>query len=472
MKTVFQPYKKNIRCYLLVILIAMELLMSFSFLGYVHIEPISLTTAYIPVLLAGALIGCPEAVILGAVFGLSSMWKAGANYVMPFDQLFSPFMSGHPLESILLSIGSRMLFGLLTGLLYLVAKRVRFTGLWIFLISFFGKFIHSFLVYSIMGWLFPEAGYHAGTALQGFGSMNNIVTNLITAGIITLFWRIEKSRFWQEFRLRMEKAQHLQLEEHYHYHRLSLVVVILLSVCFAMAVAIYFVNRMYYVLNQSGIALTDANYSDLIHLQIQFLIGILSMMALVIIFLIFYRKYATYMNYEATIDALTGMMTRKAFFQACRKALSQLHFEKGNAGYFIMVDLDYFKEINDHYGHPEGDKVLKNTAHELREVFGQDGLTGRVGGDEFGVLLYMPISEEKLEVNLQLFLDRIHQIRVGDRRLSCSIGAVSIASSQTVEDFYQEADRLLYRAKEQGRDQYVVGNLDESVSKEWVEEQV
>ena len=461
MEILSQLYKKNIRCYLLVFLIALELLMSFSFLGYIHIEPISITIAYIPVLLAGALVGLPEAVILGGVFGVSSMWKAGANYVMPLDQLFSPFMSGYPLESLLLSVGSRMLFGLLIGLLYLAAKRVRFTSFWIFLISFFGKFIHSFLVYSAMGLLFPETGYHAGSSLQEFDSVSNIVTNLITGGIIVLLWRIENSRLWQEFRLRVEKVQRFQMGE--HYHRFSLVIVILLTICFTMAVAVYFVNRMDYVLNQSGIILTDVNYSDLIHLQMQFLIGILSMMVLVIIFLIFNRKYATYMNYKAKTDALTGIMTRQAFFQACRKAMRETHSDIGISGYFIMVDIDYFKEINDRYGHPEGDRVLKITAQKLHEIFGRDGLTGRVGGDEFAVFLYMPISRESLETNLKLFLERIHNIGAGNHRLSCSIGAISLTASKTVEDYYVEADRMLYAAKKRGRDQYVIDNPDDTV---------
>ena len=85
---------RNIRWYLLGTLVALELLMSFSFLGYLHISPISITFAYIPVLLAGILMGPFESMAVGAVFGAASMWKATASYVMPVDQLFSPFTSG------------------------------------------------------------------------------------------------------------------------------------------------------------------------------------------------------------------------------------------------------------------------------------------------------------------------------------------------------------------------------------------
>ena len=83
----------SVRWYLLGTLIAVEMLMSFSFLGYLHIEPISITTAYIPVLLGGALMGPLESTALGTLFGLSSMWKASASYVMASDQLFSPLFS-------------------------------------------------------------------------------------------------------------------------------------------------------------------------------------------------------------------------------------------------------------------------------------------------------------------------------------------------------------------------------------------
>ena len=80
-----EPCQKNIRLTILGTLAAVELLMSFSFLGYLHIEPLSITFAYIPVLLAGTMAGVPEAAAIGALFGLASMWKASASYVASFD---------------------------------------------------------------------------------------------------------------------------------------------------------------------------------------------------------------------------------------------------------------------------------------------------------------------------------------------------------------------------------------------------
>ena len=74
--------------------------MSFTFLGFIHIDPISLTTAYIPIVVAGCLLGPLESTLIGLVFGLASMYKASALYVVSDDKIFSPLYSGNPIGSI------------------------------------------------------------------------------------------------------------------------------------------------------------------------------------------------------------------------------------------------------------------------------------------------------------------------------------------------------------------------------------
>ena len=457
MAAVRQSRDPSIRMFLLGALIALELLMSFSFLGYLHVEPISITFAYVPVLLAGALLGPAEAAVLGGVFGLASMWKASASYVMASDQLFSPFMSGRPLGSLLLSVGARMLFGLLTGLLYLAARKLRRPGIGVAVVSLLGRTIHSFLVYSAMWAFFPEAGYRPSDALWSSGDIGARLSDLIIAVIIVLVWRFFRAGVWQQFQFRVEMARNLQLRE--RYHRLSLVAIVLVTLCSAFAVAFYFVHRMEAVLGQKGIALPDDGYADLVHLQIQFLIGIIALMALVILFLIFNRWYATYVEHEAKNDALTGAMNRRTFLQMCGRALQKLDSSGTFFGYFIMVDLDRFKEVNDLHGHPEGDRVLREAGRALRETFGRDGLVGRMGGDEFAVLVYIPMPREELEAALRQFQAQIRQIRWGGSQLTCSIGVLPITQVRAAEELYREADRLLYLAKERGRDQYVIGDL-------------
>ena len=303
------------RRFALLALIAAELLMSFSFFGYFHVEPISVTTAYLPVLLAGALTGPPEAAAVGAVFGLASMWKASASYVMAADQLFSPFLSGDPLGSLVLSVGSRTLFGLAAGLLYLAARHLRRPWIGVAAVSFFGRTIHSLMVYSTMGLFFPEAGYGPANALGGLLSPMDLLFNLTTAGVVLAFWRAAGSRLWQRFQSRVElsRTQRWSGEE---YHRLSLAVAIVVTLVSALAVTFYFMHRIDYVLEVNGHRAYRHGYADVLHLQMQFLFGILSLMVLVVLFLILNRRYtSSYMALEGKLDSLTGVMTRKAFFR-------------------------------------------------------------------------------------------------------------------------------------------------------------
>ena len=93
--------------------------MSFTFLGYVHIPPISITTAYIPIIITACLFGPAEASLAGLLFGLGSLYKASATYVMPADAVFSPFRSDFPIGSIPLSVGTRVLFGFCSAVCFI-----------------------------------------------------------------------------------------------------------------------------------------------------------------------------------------------------------------------------------------------------------------------------------------------------------------------------------------------------------------
>ena len=444
--------------YLLEGLVALELLMSFSFLGYFHVEPISITIAYIPVLIAGALLGPKSAALVGLFFGLASMWKASASYVMPADQLFSPFLSEAPFGSLMLSVGSRVVFGLAVGLLYAAVKRLRRPAWGITLVSFLAPLLHSVCVYSAMALWFPETGYSPLDSFKGFFAPTNLLSNAVIAAAVVLLWRLSRSRAWQQFQQRLSFTQSIQSGT--RYHRLSLAVMAALTLAAALAVTVYFVHRIDYVLESRGIDLTDTGYMDILHLQIQFLFGIISLMMLVILFLILNRQYNSYQAYEGKIDSLTGTMTRRAFFSSCSRALRTMERQEAAIGYFIMVDLDDFKSINDLYGHPEGDRALKEVSHCLKEHFGHGGIIGRLGGDEFAVLLFQEVSRVELEVDLRHFLDRVHKVVWNGRHLTCSIGVLPIRAGYAPEELYRDADRLLYTAKERGRDQYVIGEAE------------
>lgn len=96
--------------YVFGLLLAIELIMAFTFLGFLHIDPISITTAYIPIVVTACVLGPVESTLIGLVFGLASMYKASALYVVSVDRIFSPLHSSNPIGSVMLSVGSRVLF--------------------------------------------------------------------------------------------------------------------------------------------------------------------------------------------------------------------------------------------------------------------------------------------------------------------------------------------------------------------------
>ena len=95
----------------------------------------------------------------GLIFGFGSMYKASALYVMADDRLFSPFQSGAPLESLILSVGTRLLFGVLTGLLFAWSRKRKHAQFFECLTAFIAPKLHAFLVYTAMGIFFPSSGF-------------------------------------------------------------------------------------------------------------------------------------------------------------------------------------------------------------------------------------------------------------------------------------------------------------------------
>ena len=407
--------------YLLWILIAVEFFMSFSFIGYVHIAPIFLTFVYIPVMVAGCILGPKNSTIVGAVFGIASMWKASAFYVAARDAIFSPVMSEKPFASILLSVGSRALFGLIIGLLYRVAKNSRHPMAGILLVSTVGRMIHTVLVYSFMQLLFPEAGFTLINTLDDIRRWDFLPFIVIVDAIVVICYLTSRSEFVRGVLERVRNVD--QVNELSSRSRIGMAVM-------------------------------------------------LSLALLAIIFILMYQKNFNYLYYEARLDGLTGLMGRQQFFQAGKKILGEMKFEREDAaGCFVILDVDSFKEINDRYGHPEGDRVLREVADHLRKAVGESGILGRLGGDEFVALIRVPLTGEEIETYMSRLREAFATIRVGEQSVTCSIGVIPLEPGVYIEDLYRSADHLLYEAKKKGKNQVAFGYRYLEAGKKAEEEQ-
>ena len=223
-----------------------------------------------------------------------------------------------------------------------------------------------------------------------------------------------------------------------------------------MASAIYFARRTSYMMTTHGITLDDTVQYDLLHLQTQFLMAVLSLCAIVwLLFMVVYW-YLLYREYLGQLDELTGIMGRRMFLAYCdRRFQENAHSEQ--SGCFLFVDVDRFKQINDTLGHPTGDQVLRTVAERLQTCFAGIGQVGRMGGDEFAVFVDRAIPAAELRKLLDGFLAGLAGILPAYGPVTCSIGACYYAYPADLDAVYAETDKLLYAAKQRGRAQYVIG---------------
>lgn len=166
----------------------------------------------------------------------------------------------------------------------------------------------------------------------------------------------------------------------------------------------------------------------------------------------------------ATTDVLTGLANRRHFVQALDLELARLQRQPDADVALLMLDLDYFKQINDTYGHAGGDAVLRVFADCLRAPLRKVDLVSRLGGEEFAMLL--PGTHPD---NARLLAERLRQrigemtIAFGEHRISVavSIGVAALsAHDASPDDALGRADKALYAAKHGGRNRVAVWSAD------------
>lgn len=174
--------KKNntLKLVQLAMLIAIMFVLQLSGLGFLMIPPVSITTLVIPVIVGAIIIGPGAGAFLGAVFGGLSMWTASTAATAPMDLAFSPFLSGSPVASVILCVGTRVLFGFLTGVLYKAFKRLFQkissyrvgNNISVILSSAIGVAVHTGSVMACLWLLFPSLGVEFKAVVSAVASLN------------------------------------------------------------------------------------------------------------------------------------------------------------------------------------------------------------------------------------------------------------------------------------------------------------
>lgn len=163
-----------------------------------------------------------------------------------------------------------------------------------------------------------------------------------------------------------------------------------------------------------------------------------------------------YMEKLAMTDALTGIHNRYAFlnFLAAEKSESDRH---GIAFSLIMFDLDDFKKINDTYGHDKGDQVLIEVVKRVEVCLRKGDLFGRIGGEEFMILLRHTSLDTALEIAQRIREKVALEAFELPETVSISAGVVQYTADESVESLMKRSDIALYKAKESGKNRVELG---------------
>ncbi len=162
---------------------------------------------------------------------------------------------------------------------------------------------------------------------------------------------------------------------------------------------------------------------------------------------------------EPERDFLTGVLAKS---EITHLAVSTIDVQKVSDITIAIIDIDYFKTVNDVYGHKEGDTVLKKVASIIEYEVGDTGVVGRIGGDEFLVLFYHAYDMENMRERLRSIKNKVSSTFAKNEKgegigITLSLGCAAYPKdADNYEDLFTLADFALYRAKERGRNRYVI----------------
>ncbi len=166
------------------------------------------------------------------------------------------------------------------------------------------------------------------------------------------------------------------------------------------------------------------------------------------------KKYEDQLEYFAYHDFLTELPNRRFFTDRLLVELNQ-YKEKGNGFAVCLLDIDYFKNINDQFGHEIGDSVIREFGRRLSMTIGKDAVAARLGGDEF-VLLLPNVEREALvretAMAIQSAMEKPWSMKHTTLNVTTSIGISLVASTvATVTSVLKDADDAMYEAKKSGK---------------------
>jgi diguanylate cyclase (GGDEF)-like protein len=202
-------------------------------------------------------------------------------------------------------------------------------------------------------------------------------------------------------------------------------------------------------------------YSETVHsLVIIFSVSLLAIPLGAVLLFATAMEIFTKLHSISIIDGLTGLLNRSSFEEQAKQALEENHTIS-----LIVCDIDHFKRINDTQGHAAGDEVIRAVSSRMKDMCAEGQIAGRVGGEEFCVLLPMSNTESASlfaeSLRLQIALTGLKN---GNRAVTVSMGIAALTAGEDYKSLFKRADEALYEAKNSGRDRVCIAGHMKLVS--------
>ncbi len=429
------------------VLISVVLLLAFSDIGY--LIPYG-SIIFIPVIVAAFFLGARSAAIIGFIVGLTSMWQSVVDSGGIFNAFFSPYRNGSVSGSFLVCVVTRTLYGFFIGLIFDVVKKFKFDNkLVVIVMSYIFQLFQTSIILLSTYYIFPNSNVQQNFAIEQIYSVRETLLASLAGVVMYVLLILLRSKKKADIEERIRHNEDADLTKRFQMEGFT----VGLTVFLTNLVLINHLNNLNLLLiNFDSETLTQ---QDVIYIGgvAQYIVGSLAISYIIGVMINFYRMCTTYKINDLRKDVMTGLYTKVYALEKGKQVV-----EENKDGYFMIIDVDGFKRVNDKMGHLVGDRVISNIAFCLQDYFADAGVVARFGGDEFSFITTEIENDEALIERIINFQNSISKIPIEQGVVTCSIGVAHFSDGNNFEEVYKKADDMLYYVKRTGKKGFRIYN--------------
>lgn len=439
---------------IVLVLMALEAIFAFSYLGYIDFSMISSTTLHILVIVASMIFGIEGSVPVMCVFALTSIWLASFA-TATLDLLYSPIVSGVPIRSLMFVV-ARILFAIVASLIFGIyfRKPRKHIYIGIALLAMLNTFLYGTIMFVPYALFFPTIFHELilnWSALPVFRDWLSYVLAAAACCLVHYFLSKQKVKNFLAYLCEIcEVEESKDYKRVFRYAKFGALIIGILCI-------MYLRKRILVELMSQGVAVTGTLDLNIANFLVQLLCALVCLFEIVSVIVRWINEYYTMQqvkmdeklneqSVKISIDPLTGVFSRFAY----NDMMESYNNQAPEDFVAFLIDINGLKVVNDTLGHEAGDELICGAADCIMKAVGNKGRTFRIGGDEF--VVFGTMKKEQADETL-LEMNRIITSWSGEKvkSLSVSVGyaLASECTGYSIEDLTKEADKAMYEQKKE-----------------------